>query len=99
MDATERVRHPGKGADSIHGALAPSSGSPRQFWHGLGEAWTALTYVFGGIVVWGGLGFLGDHAFGTEPILTVLGALVGNAGGIYAVYIRYPIGKGPNRAS
>lgn len=95
--AADRVRHPRKAAATIHGVLAPSDASPR-FWHGLGEAWTALTYVIGGILVWGGLGLLGDHLLGTRPILTVVGALVGNAGGIYAVYIRYPIGKEPGRA-
>lgn len=96
MEASERFRHPENPQTKLHSALAPSEAS-RHFWHGLGEAWTALTYVIGGILVWGGLGFVGDRVFGTDPILTVVGSLIGNAGGIYLVYVRFPIG-GDRRA-
>lgn len=98
MDDTDRVRHPSKDAGTIRGALVPSHSS-RSFWHGLGDAWTALSYLIGGIVVWGGIGFGLDRLLPTAPILTVVGVLIGNAAGIYLVYLRWPIEEGPRRAS
>lgn len=44
--------------------------------------------MLGGIVVWGGVGWLLDHWWGTR-FATPIGAVVGMALGIYAVVARY----------
>jgi F0F1-type ATP synthase assembly protein I len=44
--------------------------------------------MFGGIVVWGGGGWLLDHWWGTQ-FATPIGAIVGAALGVYAVVMRY----------
>lgn len=51
-------------------------------------AWSSLSYLLGGIVVWGGAGWLVDHWLGTYPVLTVVGMLVGISGAVYLVYLR-----------
>lgn len=81
----EPVRHPSKPSHRIPGAARPG---PSEMWRGLGEAWTAVGYLITGIAVWGGIGFLLDRVFHTSPVLFVVGVLVGNAGGVYLVYLR-----------
>jgi F0F1-type ATP synthase assembly protein I len=44
--------------------------------------------MFGGIVVWGGGGWLLDHWWGTQ-FATPIGAILGAALGVYAVVMRY----------
>lgn len=61
-------------------------------WHGLESGWSAVASIISGVVVWGGLGWLADRAFGTWPVLFVAGALVGNFAGIYLLYLKYPVG-------
>ncbi len=51
-------------------------------------AWSSLSYLLGGIAVWGGAGWLVDHWLGTYPALSVAGMLLGIAGAIYLVYWR-----------
>ncbi len=57
-------------------------------WQGLGEAWTALSTIISGVVVWGAIGYGLDRLFGTRPIFFVIGAVLGNFGAIYLVYKR-----------
>lgn len=38
--------------------------------------------------VWGAIGFGLDRWLGTEPVLMVIGALVGHATGIYIIIVR-----------
>lgn len=40
------------------------------------------------ILTWGGIGWVADRFLGTEPLLMVLGFIVGNASGLYLLYIR-----------
>ena len=40
------------------------------------------------ILTWAGLGWLADRWLGTGPWLLVVGALVGNAAGIYLIWLR-----------
>ena len=68
------------------GDKRPDSG---QMWQGMGEAWTALSTLIAGIVVWGGIGYGIDHLAGTSPVLTVIGTLVGNFAAIYLIYVKY----------
>ncbi len=67
-------------------------------WRGMGEAWNALSTLIAGIVIWGGVGYGIDRLVGTEPVLFVIGVLVGNFGGIYLIYLKY-MREGPRDAS
>ncbi|MGH2759336.1 MAG: AtpZ/AtpI family protein [Actinomycetota bacterium] len=68
-------------------------------WQGLGDAWAALSTIISGVVVWGLIGYGADRLFGTRPIFFVLGAIIGNFGGVYLVY-RKELGRGvPPRAT
>lgn len=58
----------------------------RAMWQGLGDAWAALSTIISGVVVWGAIGYGLDRLFATRPIFFVIGAVLGNFGGIYLVY-------------
>jgi ATP synthase protein I len=40
------------------------------------------------ILTWTGLGWLADRALGTAPWFIVIGGLVGNAAGLYLIWLR-----------
>jgi F0F1-type ATP synthase assembly protein I len=93
----QTVRHPLRPSPTIREALKnPQTADPVQrsaqssqgAWNGLGEAWSYLSTVISGVVVWGAIGYGLDKWLGTEPVLFVIGALVGNFAGIYLVYLR-----------
>jgi Uncharacterized protein conserved in bacteria len=52
---------------------------------GAGQGWAALSYLFGGILVWGGIGWLVDRWLDLGGIAFAIGAVVGAAGGIYLI--------------
>jgi ATP synthase protein I len=54
---------------------------------GLGMA--AVGYLVGGLVVWGGIGWLVDHYFHTHGIAFGIGAVIGGAAGVYLVVRRF----------
>lgn len=54
--------------------------------------WAATSTLFGGLLVWGGVGWLLDHWWGTR-FATPIGAVLGMALGVYAVVARY--GRAP----
>jgi F0F1-type ATP synthase assembly protein I len=58
-------------------------------WSGMGIGWAITSTLIAGILVWGGLGYLVDRLVGTERVFTVVGFILGAAGGIYLVYLRY----------
>ena len=58
-------------------------------WRGVGTAWSVLGTLLGGILVWGGLGYLVDRWIGLEYLFLPIGMVVGIAGSIYVVYVRY----------
>ena len=59
-------------------------------WAGMGIGWAVVATIVGGIAVWGGLGYLADRLFGITPhILTAVGIVLGAAGAIYLVYLRF----------
>jgi ATP synthase protein I len=75
--------------------MAGSSGNGA--WAGMGIGWAVVSTLIGGIVVWGGLGYLADRLFGITPrILTAVGIVLGAAGAIYLVYLRFGKEEGPN---
>ena len=47
--------------------------------------WTAISYLIGGMVVWGGIGWLVDQWLGTKGIALGIGAVVGGAAGVYLI--------------
>lgn len=48
--------------------------------------WTALSYLIGGMLVWGGIGWLVDHyLLGTKGIAMGIGAVIGGAAGVYLI--------------
>lgn len=47
--------------------------------------WSVLSYLLGGIVVWGGVGWLIDRWLGLPNIGLLVGMLVGAAGAIYLI--------------
>jgi hypothetical protein len=61
-------------------------------WAGMGVGWAITSTLIAGMLVVGGIGYLLDLVFGSGRVLTGVGFVVGAAGGIYAVYVRY--GKG-----
>ena len=95
----QTVRHPQRPSPTIRGVLrnplvSPVSHAQRaarsqaSAWHGMGEAWTYLSTLFSGIAVWGAIGYGLDKWLGTDPVLFVIGALLGNFAGIYLIYLR-----------
>ncbi len=55
---------------------------------GAGQGWAAISYLIGGIVVWGLIGWLVDRWLDTDGIATAVGAVVGAAGGVYLIVRR-----------
>lgn len=54
----------------------------------LGAGWLAISYLIGGMLVWGGIGWLVDHWLGTGGIAMGIGAVIGGAAGIYLIVRR-----------
>lgn len=113
--APQTVRHSRRPSPTIRGVLRNPLVSPvpharraaesqASAWNGMGEAWTYLSTLFSGIAVWGAIGYGLDKWLGTDPVLFVIGALLGNFAGIYLIYIRAfgtkrPTDEGAPRAS
>jgi F0F1-type ATP synthase assembly protein I len=52
------------------------------------QGWTAVSYLIGGIAVWGLVGWLVDGWLHTRGIATAIGIVFGAAGGVYLVVRR-----------
>jgi ATP synthase protein I len=61
----------------------------RSDWSGFGTGWAATATLLGGILTWGGIGWVMDRLAGTGRLFLAIGLVVGAAGGIYLVYVRY----------
>jgi ATP synthase protein I len=68
-------------ADEPGGA---AGGSPN-----VGTGWTAISILLGGLLAWGGIGYLLDRLFGFRALFLPIGLLVGAVGGAWLVIIRY----------
>jgi ATP synthase protein I len=55
---------------------------------GAGQGWAAMSYLIGGIAVWGFIGWLVDRWLDLGGVGTAIGALVGAAGGVYLILRR-----------
>jgi hypothetical protein len=61
----------------------------------MGLGWAITATMAGGIVAWGGIGYLVDRLVGMERyVFTAVGFVVGAVGGIYLVYLRFGRGNG-----
>lgn len=56
--------------------------------------WAATSTMLGGMLFWGGVGWLLDHWWGTH-FATPIGVILGMALGVYAVVMRF--GREPQR--
>ena len=52
------------------------------------QGWTAVSYLIGGMLVWGFVGWLVDRWLHTGGIATAIGVVLGAAGGVYLVVRR-----------
>jgi F0F1-type ATP synthase assembly protein I len=55
----------------------------------MGTGWAITSTLIGGIVVWGGIGYLVDRLIGTPRVFVAVGVVLGAAAGTYIVYLRY----------
>jgi ATP synthase protein I len=55
----------------------------------VGAGWTAISILLGGLLAWGGIGYLLDRLFGFRALFLPIGLLVGAVGGTWLVIIRY----------
>lgn len=55
---------------------------------GEADAWNAFSLVLAGMLLWGGLGWLAGRVL-HAPVLTGVGLMVGTAGGLALVWLRY----------
>jgi F0F1-type ATP synthase assembly protein I len=68
-------------------------------WSGVGVGWGIAATMLGGILVWGGVGYLIDRLVGTSGVFVVPGMLLGAGGATYIVYLRHGRGdRGDHRA-
>jgi F0F1-type ATP synthase assembly protein I len=81
QDAAEHRARPEEdsrpGRETVRGELA-----------GMDLGMRVLSYLIAGVLVYGGLGWLGDHYLGTRFLLP-LGIVLGAAGGCYVIIRRY----------
>lgn len=62
-----------------------SDGSDDDHVSGAHQGWTAISYLIGGIAVWGFVGWLVDRWFDLGGIPIAIGAVIGAAGGVYLI--------------
>jgi F0F1-type ATP synthase assembly protein I len=55
----------------------------------MGTAWSIIGTLLGGILVWGGIGFLLDRWLDLRWLFLPIGMVVGMGAAIYLVYLRY----------
>ncbi len=55
----------------------------------MGTAWSIIGTLLGGILVWGGIGFLLDRWLDLRWLFLPIGMVVGMGASIYLVYLRY----------
>jgi hypothetical protein len=58
-------------------------------WGDPGAAYVVIGLLLGGLLVWGGIGFLLDRLFGFRALFLPIGLLVGAAGAIWLILLRY----------
>jgi ATP synthase protein I len=69
-------------------ARSPSSQHRRGALRGLDQSSVMGVELIAATLTWAGAGWLLDRWLGTEPWFLAIGALVGNAAGLYLVWLR-----------
>jgi F0F1-type ATP synthase assembly protein I len=62
---------------------------PDDAWSGLGTGWAIVSTLIAGMLTLGLVGWLIDTLVGTSHVFLGMGIVLGGAGGVYAVYLRY----------
>jgi ATP synthase protein I len=58
-------------------------------WRGVDMAWGVIATLLGGLLAWGGLGYVVDRLLGLHWLFLPIGMVTGMAGAIYLVYVRF----------
>jgi F0F1-type ATP synthase assembly protein I len=70
----------------------------RELWTGLDHSFVMGLELMAAVLLYAGLGHLADRWLGTGPWLFAIGALLGNAAGLYLIYVRSQRMDDANRA-
>jgi len=70
------------------GQRSPSASHRRSALRGLDQSSVMGVELLTATLTWAGIGWLMDRWLGTEPWFLAIGALVGNAAGIYLIWLR-----------
>ena len=60
----------------------------RELWTGLDHSFVMGLELMSAVLLYAGLGYLADRWLGTGPWLFGIGALLGNAAGLYLIWVR-----------
>ncbi len=60
----------------------------RELWRGLDHSFVMGLELMSAVLLYGGAGYLLDRWLGTGPWLFGVGALLGNAAGLYLIWVR-----------
>lgn len=78
---------PPTGAGDDGGERGPGGDPPRGSFREV-DAWAVVSYLIGGVLVWGAVGWLVDAWLGTRGFVAG-GIVLGAAGGVALVWLRY----------
>jgi F0F1-type ATP synthase assembly protein I len=70
---------------------------PDSAWSGMGTGWSITSTLIAGMLAWGGIGYLVDRVTGLHQVFLPIGIILGGAGGVYIVYLRYGRGNDGER--
>ena len=75
------------------------TGDPRpdSAWSGMGTGWSITSTLIAGMLAWGFIGYLVDRVTGLHQVFLPIGVILGGAGGVYIVYLRYGRGNDGER--
>ena len=71
----------------LEGAKKPMTEKEPSPWKDLGDAGTMGIELVVSVLLFAGIGFWLDGRFGTSPILTIIGGVLGFAAGLRRVYV------------
>ncbi|GAA1412804.1 hypothetical protein GCM10009662_55690 [Catellatospora coxensis] len=78
------VRRPLQGvADIVRRVMADDQPPKRPHAEGADAGWAAIGYLLGGMLVWGGVGWLIDKWLGLPNVGLLIGLIGGAAAGVY----------------